>query len=260
MDGTDVSSGCHAYEGWEAVAKLAQSHVVMFGEMHGTNESPGAIGSLLCELVAADIPVRFGIEAEWPQSAALDGALRYPLDPEAVYAAAPAMWDSHDGRSSEAVYRLLEGIALWRSFGADISVFAFDHDPALPADQALTRSAVMAREVDRNMAGFDGAVLLFAGGYHVVLNPPGSGRTGGSLASEVTARPVIALNMAYGPGEAYVTASLGDGDLVTGPLKLSATHKGDTRVRAFDLTPTGYHSGIYLTGPITASPPAFDER
>lgn len=253
-----AQSNCNAYSGWEALAEKATSHVIMFGEQHGTNESAGAIGSFLCELVAADVPIRFGVEAGHDQSVALDAALTWPIDRDAVLAAGPDMWSTPDGRGSEAIYRLLSALALWRSAGANISVFAFD-STFEETDKDMRRAAVMAREVDTALKGFDGAVVLFAGNYHTRLNPPVSGRTGGSLASEVTQRPVTALEMRHAGGEIYATVSFNGSEAKPGIYAFDNHLPADAAVRVFDLTPTPTQSGFYYTGPITASPPAFPE-
>lgn len=258
VSATHAQSSCNAYDGWQAVAEKAQTHVIMFGELHGTNESAGAIGGFLCELVGADIPVRFGIEAAHDEGQALDAALSWPLDKDAVLVAAPDMWSSPDGRSSEAVLRILSAVALWRSSGADISVFAFDSTFEGP-DTDLSRSSVMAREVDAAMVDFEGAVVLFTGSYHTRLGLLDQPNQVGSLASEVTGRPVLALEMKYNDGQAFVTVSFDGAEPVTGAVDFTGNAPEDAPIGSIELSKEDLRRGQYYTGPITASPPAFPD-
>lgn len=255
------ADSCNAYLNWEELAKMASSHVIAFGELHGTNESPEAVRGFLCELISDDQPIRFGVEARYTQGERLNAALSYPLNKEAVYNAASFMWDSFDGRSSEAIYQLLESIALWKSQGAQISVFAFDFDSSSQSDIDLGRSKSMAREVDKNVEGFSGAVVLLTGDFHIALDPVDGPKTGGTMASEVTSRPVVSLQMKHKGGEAFVTmwSSLTD-ETTTGAQKWGASSTPSSPERFFDLTPRKYHSGIYYTGTISASPPAFPKE
>ena len=85
------------------------------------------------------------------------------------------------------------------------------------------------------------------------------------MASLITERPVFVLTMIYGPGEAWVNASVQneDGSIEEniGPLQLSGNAGDDAPMRTFDLEIAADepYDGYYYTGPITASPPAFPD-
>ena len=254
-----AQSNCDAYTGWEPLAKASTSHVIMFGEVHGTNETADAMRGLICELVKRKIPIKFGVEASNDQSEALDAAFTWPLDKDRVLKAGPDMWSVHDGRGSQAVYDLLATLGKWRAEGADISIFAFDFTRHEGEVLQLTRSTVMAREVDKAMTGFSGAVILFSGDFHTVLNPPDSELVGGSLANEVKVRPVVALKMRHLGGEIYAKISFGGGAATSQQVKWGARMPVEAPSRSFDLTPTLTQSGYFYTGVLTASPPAFPE-
>lgn len=211
----DPEKDCKAYLGWEDLAELAPSRIIMFGEMHGTNESPDAVSEFLCELVKQEMPIRFGIEAAHDQGEALNNALTWPIEKQTLTEAAPYMWSVPDGRNSEAVLRLLENIASWRERGADIEVFAFD-STFTGDDAGVSRSTVMAREVDFATRYYNGAVVVLTGGYHISLNSREHKNPRGSLANQVRERPVLAMDMAHEGGTAYVTVSFDGNEPVIG--------------------------------------------
>jgi hypothetical protein len=258
---------CDSYVGTAKVVNLASDHLIIFGEMHGTNESPEAIGQLACSLLHSGRPVRIGLEADWPQGASLARAIEDPFDREVVLNAAPKMWSTYDGRSSEAVLELLEQVSQWYGQGFDISVFAFD---ALPSEwvgaenQAIARDAAMAKQVNLQVSEFDGAVLLQTGNFHAQKSPFSfADQAFIPMASLITVRPVFSLEMKYGPGSAWVNATYedGEGNIVEnlGPMQMGGIGKPDAEPRSFVLEndwPAAF-DGEYFTGSISASPPAF---
>ncbi|MEL6828173.1 MAG: hypothetical protein AAFN91_18145 [Pseudomonadota bacterium] len=227
--------------------------------MHGTNESQQLVQSILCELVARDVPIRFGVEAERDQSDSLNNLTKSDFTPQKAYAAAPKMWDSHDGRSSEAALRSLVQVSAWRTAGADLEVFAFDFAPSeYPIDLERSRHATMAAMVDQAAKDFEGAVILIAGGYHTPVTRLTMEPQSGSMADMLTVRPVVSLSMAHDGGEAFVTYSKNGSKVTTGILEVLENHQREYSSWTVNLSSHGVHyRGVYSTGFITASPPAF---
>lgn len=136
---------CNTPTGWDDVKPLLYTHILVFGEMHGTSEVPVSIESILCDLVQNEISVRYGIEAYRSQSADLKELIQAPFSDEDAFEAAPGMWASHDGRSSEAVLAMLHQFSEWNASGADIDVYAFDADHTkFIEDLGRSRQATMA--------------------------------------------------------------------------------------------------------------------
>lgn len=257
---------CDPYTGTEALLSRASGHVIVLGEMHGTNQSPEAVQQIACAALARGEPVRIGLEAVSYQGASLDAALDQPFDEEATFQAAPLMWTSLDGRGTAAVLNLLKQVGQWRADGHEVSVFAFDAMVKGPFSPAA-RDTAMAENVDQALSGFDGVAVLFTGSFHAQKQPfEYAGETFTPMASMIRVRPVLALEMLHGGGEAWVNASIEqeDGTLVDsiGPLKMGPNGPTDSAARTITLTsrtPESY-DGAFFTGPITASPPAFPGR
>ncbi|MEC7289312.1 MAG: DUF6624 domain-containing protein [Pseudomonadota bacterium] len=268
-DDTSGNRNCSIYDGTEAVVERALTHVIVLGEMHGTNESVDAFEHLICVMLDRGMPVRVGLEATWSQGASLDSQLRLPLDMDAVREAAPDMWSTHDGRSTEAILELLNKIAAWKSNGHAVLVFAFDaetRDWVTAENRSVARDAAMAIQVDKNLADFDGAVVLLTGDFHARKHAFDQfGQHFVPMASKIKERPVFSLRMRYGPGEAWVNVSVehedGTVEESIGPFQMSGNVGDNSASRVFEITETehDYFDGYYFTGPITASAPAFSD-
>lgn len=253
---------CPHYDGLDTVAALAESHVLIFGEaIHGTNESPEALSAMACGLLAQGEPVRVGLEATYTQTAALNAFLENPENLEALRLGASDMWSTHDGRSSVAILSLLKTLAGWRKGGANISVFAFDANVGewvASANQSVARDDAMARHVNEALNGFDGAVLLLTGGFHARKEPFSlNDHHFVPMATGITSRPVLSLEMRHAGGSGWMIGEV-DGEPFKGAIVLNNLLPEGSPVRAFRLeSPSAAYDGIYFTGPITASPPAF---
>lgn len=260
--GPSLALVCPDYDGMAPVAALAESRVIIFGEaIHGTNESPAAFFALTCYLAKQGQAVRIGLEATHTQSEALDAFLNHPDDSATLRLKTDDMWSVHDGRSSEAILLLLNRLADLRANGADVSVFAFDAhgEEWVSADsREIARDAAMAKHVDEAAAGYDGAVLLLTGGFHARKEPFSLGDLHFvPMATGITSRPVLSLEMRHAGGSGWMIGEV-DGEPFKGAIVLNNLLPEGLPVRAFRLeSPSAAYDGIYFTGPITASPPAF---
>ncbi len=265
--GTQVPA-CHPYEGFEVIAEKAESHIIILGEaIHGTTESPAAVFGLACHLAGGGRAVLVGLEADRTFSDELDAFLDHG-DAARLYRATQGMWDVHDGRSSQATLLLLQNLAELRAAGLEASVFAFDASWELDYRQqadwgTVSRDARMAEVVDAAVGNFSGAVLLLTGSFHArkqVFDFDGTSFV--PMATAIGARPLFSLEMQHAGGSGWMTGEV-DGKPFTGALDLMNLLPPDAPIHAFVV---GVHEqdqdaaewdGVYYTGPITASPPAF---
>jgi len=260
---------CALYANTERLLDRGTSHVIILGEMHGTNEAPDALQQLVCAALDAGHPVRVGIETGWTQSQALDDALSPPLNREAMRDAGPAMWGIHDGRSSEAVLSVFQQFSDWRAQGLDIRVFGFDAEPEEWVDaenQSAARDAMMAVQVDNNLQDFEGVVVLLTGAFHArKLAFTFDADEYVPMATKISQRPVLSLEMHFEAGAAWVNAGImhddGTYEEKVGPLEMSGNAKDGAIARSIELTPSadGAFDGHFVVGPISPSPPAFPD-
>jgi hypothetical protein len=151
---------------------LTPGSVVLFGEIHGTQELPASFGEAVCATSAAGLPVEVGLEQPREGQAGVDSFLA-SAGGEATLApvlAAP-FWhrEYQDGRSSRAQLDLLERLRGLRARGSQVNVFLFDLDPA---EDVKLRDQKMAEQiVARARAHPDAVVLVLVGEVHSWMTP-----------------------------------------------------------------------------------------
>ena len=161
-----------------AIGELAcqvQSHrLLLFGELHGTAESPALLGKLLREQPAAR-PIRLGLE--WPieLQSKVDTYFRSAGTPaDRVAFAAGRDWTWYDGRMSQAWLALVDTLRDLRRQGRDVQVFTMEPAYGTPADVAAAggylrvKEAGMANAIQEQLKDAPPGALVAAlmGNYH----------------------------------------------------------------------------------------------
>lgn len=211
--------------------------------MHGTVESPEAMRQFICASLEQGLSVRPGLETGRAQSAPLNNILGQLFDDNLVKETAIELWSSPDGKGTEAVLALLEQVSIWKLNDLDVSVFAYDGQPSdyrNAENIAKARDAAMAKEIDRQLDILDGVVVVLTGSFHAKKRAfKFAEQEFVPMASLITKRPVLSLNMKHGPGEAWVNASIynedGSIDRKVGVLQVNGNAGGDTSMRKFEL-------------------------
>lgn len=100
---------------------------LLLGELHGTRETPAVLVSMLRQ--SGDTPWLLGLEIPRQEQARVDAFLRSDGGAKARAAlVAGPFWtrDLQDGRSSDAMMRLIDGVRALRRGGRDIRIVCFD--------------------------------------------------------------------------------------------------------------------------------------
>jgi hypothetical protein len=231
-------------------AHLARGKLLWFGEMHGTAESPRFVVDAACHAARLG-RVQLGLEVPGAEQARIDAFLRSDGSPAARTALlAGPFWDVRDGRSSEAMFDLVDRTRRLRASGATIDIVAFD-GPARDRDAAMADVVAKTRDPEAIFIGLSGNVH--------------SRRTKGTswdpeyvaLVAHLVARglPITTWNVSANGGSFWGCVSKGPDDEPTcGEHPNSGSETGDpwTLGPARDES----HDGVYRVGPTTASPPA----
>jgi hypothetical protein len=208
--------------------------VVIFGELHGTNEIPAFVGEVA---VAAARQGKVHVGLELP----VDGG----LDPQAAFWHGPGQYGVTSRAMSSLIARLRE---------AGIDVYPFD-DRSLGIER---RDETMAAVIARRRALAPGDIyLVLVGNYHARKATGAPWDAGKRWMASYLDAPLVTLDVSYPeaqPWNCLQTASGQD----CGPHRLGG--KGDLQTeRGIQLHPDpslGF-DGTYFVGPLTASPPAF---
>jgi hypothetical protein len=231
--------------------------VALFGEVHGTAEIPALFGRIVCNVAAAH-EVLVGLEIPRDQQPLIDAFLASDGGAAAQAALrAGSFWHSawKDGRSSQAMWALLEQLRAWRAAGARLSVVAFDIPEAAMAttadrDKEMADHLLIARLVRR-----EAALLVLTGNIHARLRgglefAPDLVPMGATM--RVAVPSLLSFDARYGAGTAWVCTG-------STPAECGAEAWGrgeDEGPPRVERTGIDAYSGRFHVGaPLTASPP-----
>lgn len=131
---------------------VIEAQVVLVGEAHGTNGIPAFVDGLVCSFLKAGRPVILAVEHDGDEQDAMNRYLASgggPLDRQSIMQG--RTWKTYsDGRSSTAMFALVESVRKLRQAGQRVGVLAFRRSDNLqvpmeaadrvmlaPADNAL---------------------------------------------------------------------------------------------------------------------------
>lgn len=246
---------CEPFPGLEQLWTRPETRFVVFGEMHGTEETPGLFGEAVCA-ASRDRPVVVALEA---QPELLAGAVSAYLASDGGPAARAALlaadhWNMPltDGRSSMAMFRLFERLRELKATGRRIDVtYLMGAKPRGP--QGYTELRYASVLLDAATEHPDALVLVLVGNFHASKTP--SGMAGGAIPAVglLPKDAVISLDRTREGGSAWNCQ---------GP-------KPDCMARSFEAKETpprgvtlygenrdGYDGRFSFGAPTTASPPA----
>ena len=242
------------------------ARLVLIGEIHGTREIPAAFGHLVCQAAAErrGKTILVGLEILSSAQSAIDAFLASEGDAAATHALlAQKFWqrDYQDGRSSTAMFHLLEELRRQRKAGRKIVVRALD--PERYDDSPSARDAEMAASlVDAITAVRPARTLVLVGNVHsrILHGYPWDAKAAyvplGALL-QTKYEDLIALDVTALGGSAWTCTSAAATDCGTHALRTRETTGPIPRiVQDPAAVPKTGHNGALLIGPVTASAPA----
>jgi hypothetical protein len=142
---------------------MPEKRYIIFGERHGTAETPSLFADLAC-VASANGPLIVGLEMEADQQAALDAFLASDGSTAAKQAWRRAKhWRLRDGRGSIAMWMMIERLRQMKAEGRDLSAIAFMH----PASTIEGRERAMADAWRAALdARRDARLLILVGSVH----------------------------------------------------------------------------------------------
>lgn len=252
---TDSAAPCIAQSSIPAPIQKAQ--VVFLGELHGTNEGPAFVGSLACGLVDGNARVIIALEMPADEQTFLDAPQETATDiAKRSFWAGAKIEDKlmHDGRSSEAVFNLINRIKKMRATGKAVQLAAIDVGTPQNGAQS-TRNEAMAANIKNVMLKAPNAkIIVFLGRMHA---RKAARQLDKSVASYLDPSIRISLTMAYESGSAWNCKSSSQGygcDVNSVSSALPSALPG--RHQPFVIAPSTEFDGYFYVGPISASPPA----
>jgi len=249
-------------QGLEMPAAFAGRTLLLFGEIHGTREAPAFVGRYLCAALAQPGPLLLGLEIPGADNqAAIDAYLASAgtlADRRALMATPHFRAKLSDGRSSVAMFELIELARRLRHEGGPVGVLAFDAWPeATRHDRGESREQAMAQNL-RAAARPGTRLIVLAGNAHVSARV---GRPGapdyaplGALLADLAP---LRLNIDLTGGSHWTCRKPGD----CGPQPMPshpALRPGTSLLGLDERGAEAGFDGYFHVGPITPSPLASD--
>jgi hypothetical protein len=253
-----ASRSCSPIPGADQIWSKPSLHWVFIGELHGSNETPAAFRSLVCDAIAQGKHVTVALERPTSEQTAIDNILTSKDLAKAQESLLQLQgWkEVPDGRGSEAMLRLLISLRELRKLQSDLKVVAFDapYKGTAPGarDEALGHALLSLSPSKPN-----DLVLVLTGNLHAMQ----ASKRGYDLAAMyLPPKEILSLEVTDRGGETW-SQSLEDG---CGPQKGGVGDKGAKRPYGIfldpSLAPFGKVNGVLSLGvPLTPSAPAAGE-
>ena len=249
------TTGCRQIVGISPLLKPGAP--ILLGEVHGTAEAPAFAGEFVCHALNSQLEVVLALEIPATEQPNLDNYLKSNGDTSAkrAFLFPSKFWhrEYQDGRSSVAIFQLIDRMRVFHHTGLPVRVIAIDGVGESP--KAIgPRSSIMADHIRRAfLTNPRVLVISLTGNIHNMLKKPSHfPHLPVSMASYLTDLNPIALNFSSDGGEAWnCSATCG----VSGS-RSSNRNSAKWRLSITDPTGEAIYSGEYWIGETTASIPA----
>lgn len=239
---------------------LGKRTVLVFGEMHGSRESPGFVGDVVCRALGSGLSVTLGLElldGEAPGIATFLGSAGGEDDRRSLIAGGAWSAEYQDGRTSRAMLDLLDRVRRFRAAGKPVVVELFDRSGWRSGQE---RDVLMAQALAGVLESTSSdLVVVLTGNIHSRI---GRGTPWDDayqpmtfLLLGMTDWRLVALNVAHAGGAAWICN--GSTPSSCGERQVGG-HGRETggAIELGDDPATSGHHGRYQVGPLNASPPA----
>jgi len=239
----------------EIPSKLVPVRIVIFGEIHGTNEAPKFVARYLCSLLQVKDRIVLGLEIPATDQQAITTYLDSGGDAESQkLLLANRHWQAEtpDGRSSAAMFELIEQARRLRSSGKNISILAFD---AWPKDR--TRDLAMGENIRTAvLTSPDASFVILVGNLHAMNERGKRGKPDFEpMAFSLRDLAPVSLNIDYSSGTAWSCRALKTCGEVSVPGMPTLFPRSVGISLRKPLLFSGF-DGEYFVGQVSASPPA----
>ncbi|QSQ27422.1 hypothetical protein JY651_22010 [Pyxidicoccus parkwayensis] len=240
---------------------------LLIGEQLGSREAPAVVGNVVCQAARAGLPVVLGLSLPQTEQERLERYLASPgapVDQDALLEGRFWTRPYQDGRSSHAIFDLIDRVRAMRAAGLRVTLVAYDTDTAW----ASQRDAELAKVwTARRKAHPDELHVILAGNAHTrtVTGTPWD-RDFTPMANHLKQGRLVVLEMSYAQGTRWGcdlnrSGKLQCGYIGTTPTGRVAAPPGQTPyVQRFESPTDEGFDGLLYVGQLTPSLPAISKE
>ena len=239
---------CPALEGVHQLWAKPQTRFLIFGEYHGTVETPELFADAVCHALAGGRTVRVGVELPQTEQPAID---RFMTFRTATYEPSGPVF--HDGRHSKAMLELLGHLRERRASGLPLEVFGFA--PATSRSGSLTpyEHDMASHWVGQARDAPGALIMILVGNLHALKRPP---KDLDVLPAAAFLPPESAISLVTNKPGGAIWACVGEG---CGPTPWPA-RDGPLGRGVYLGADEGYDGRFSVGGPFAPSPPFASDR
>lgn len=231
----------------------SKRRILVFGEIHGTQEGPKYVSDVVCSLLKQGLPVNVALEFPVDQEDKILDYLKSIGDKRSSQALLMApFWHRpmQDGRSSAAMFKLIDNLRRLSQSHPRLSVHAIEPVPQANEPPGR-RDAAMAENLSK-LASPDGYVVALVGNIHASRAVGTSFDPSYHPMGSMIERPFYTFEFTS-PGGSYWACTPVCG-VVNEPAPPKTISERTTTLSISSRT-KGY-DGLINLGPVTSSPPA----
>jgi len=235
----------------EVVSK--ERNILVFGELHGTLQSPQTFSKISCNLLNLDsMPLSVGLEFPLTVDDVLNEYMNSSskeMDEDALIEALNDKLGSvRDGRFSFGVIDLISDLRELKRDGFDVEIFAMVDRTAESKSIGMAESIIA--EISKRPEGSQ--IITLVGNFHSRNNPDDPMR---SMTYHLPVDQTLNFNIAYESGDAFVCMREG---CKIYPFTYEVDEPWEGRPEIATVSPDQYHDGYWYVGKISPSMPIFD--
>jgi hypothetical protein len=236
---------------------------LLIGEQLGSREVPAVVGNVVCQMAEAGLPVALGLSIPQTEQQRVDRFLASagtPADQDALLEGRFWTRPYQDGRSSRAIFDLIDRVRAMRAAGLRVTLVAYDTDTAWASERDAELAKVWTR---RRKTHPDELHLILAGNAHTrTVTGAAWDRDFTPMAHHLKKGRLVVLEMSYAQGTRWGCDLDRAGKLQCGyigatPSERVAAPPGQTPyVQRFESSTDEGIDGLLYVGQLTPSVPA----
>ncbi len=217
----DSMAACLPIAGLDVL--LTTGQVLLIGEIHGTQEGPAYVRHIACRALELGLSVSVGLELPQAEQEGIDTYLAsagMPDDQRQVWQLPFWSKDYQDGRTSQAIFELVEDIRVFKAKGEEVNIILIDEPGSSKRDLLMAKRVI--EEAQSEPASF---IIVLTGNLHNTIYE-NSDQMGTHIVKALGRDRVVSLNMSYRGGSAWVDT----GGSAPGPVGLGGYGRAEVGI------------------------------
>ena len=201
--------GCAFNSEFEPLTDYLQTHIVVFGETHGSIEGADIFSDFMCHVAYKGIALQIGLELDAQDTQYFNDFVNGEIDELSMFQESTS-WKVHDGTTSTGILDILKTASQIKKAEGDIFVYGMNAktdqmDWSTPQSTFNSANLLRSKTIETHAKNFHGAIFILTGRAHAKNLPTDyDGQIYTPIAHFMKSRPVLSLQMAHPEGKIWI--------------------------------------------------------